>query len=210
MRVGLAALGLLCALATTPAHASAFDGEEAVVASTGGVVERKDDCLIVHLTSGTSRTHGCDPKSDLLGHLKGYDRARGLLVLHYTDGDIDDYSVIDLRTGDETFFEAEPEFSPDGDVALEIVAGEFVESFNKRPAINVWRRHGGKFEREWSMPIPAEGQYAVLGWASNERIDVEWTASDIGLEDTEGKALFSLIQESGRWRRVDRPAWLRK
>lgn len=203
-----ATLLLLGSLLTGNAVQGANEREAAVLASTAGVVAKDDRNFLINLRSGRTMSYGCRPGTDCTSvRLQSYHPAKGLMVFHVTDGDVDDYEVLDAETGAGTFFDANPEFSPNGDVAVEIVYGERIQSFNKRPALSIWRRAGGKFVKEWSVPIQAEGRYSVLGWRSNGEVDIEAVTSVVvngrAVNDA-GRSDWTVIRDRTGWRVVTR------
>ena len=210
------ALILVASLLSLPIGARAGDDEAAVLASTAGAVEQDGDHFVIHLKSGKIKLYGCPPKTDCSAvWLDAYDRAGRVFVFHLSDGDIDEYSLVDDRTGATTYLDRAPSFSPTGDVAVELVYGENIASFNQRPAINIWRRSGGKFKREWSRPIVAEGDYTVVGWLSNDRVDIKaviptgWTGRE-RITAGRGTKIISVIRKAKGWRVVSKkvvPEW---
>ena len=201
-------------LILAPAEARQRGDDEPAIAATKGVIVREGDRLVIHTKSGKAVTLADGPScwehanaDRCVGHaFLRHDWARGLFVIerYYYEGA--DHILIDGRTGDMTLMQADPSLSPMGDVALELVYGES-HYYAGRPTLNVWRRVGGRFKREWSMPIDGD-YYSVLGWRSNDRIDIEETIQRPGwiveggqrTSADAGTRRMSLIREGRRWR----------
>ncbi len=196
------------------ARADAGDPEDntAELKAAAGAAERDGDRLILHLRSGKTVTFedlplcvaGMPPTC--LAHwyrFHSYDRSKGLFVIWMPCDECQGYLIVDDRSGKETDLYNEPHFSPNGNLAVELVYGEDSGYSGDRPAVNIWRRVGAKFKREWSTPIVAEHNYSVLGWSSNDRVDVEELTQASRREDPSTR-VFSVVRDGKRWRIVDK------
>lgn len=203
------------AMLTVPAEARVPGDDAAAIAAANGTVVREGDRLKVRTKSGRvviladgpscwDHTHA----DRCYGHaFMRHDWARGLFVIerYYYEGA--DHVLVDDRTGEVTLMQADPSLSPMGDTAVELVYGE-THYYAGIPTLNVWRRVNGKFKREWSEPIEAEHSYSVLGWRSNDRIDVEETIPQPEWIVEGGRKVFvdagtrrfSVIREGRLWR----------
>lgn len=200
---------LLCA----SAQARVSENEVAALAATAGAVERIGTRLVIHLRSGKTKELADGPDcyderikaNTCFGYeFQRYDRARGVFVVmqYYYEGA--DYVIVDDRTGQHSLLNADPIFSPMGDVAIELVYGES-HYYPGNPRMSAWRRSpSGKFEREWTTPI-AEGDeyFSVLGWSSNDGIDIERIEPESWNSDG-GARKFSIARDGKTWRVVDK------
>ena len=211
---GVGIVLVLAAAMLLVAQARASEDEARALQAANGSAERDGTRLTIHLTSAKAKVlndgPSCNDEATKANSCYGYefdryDRARGLFVvrqLYYEGGD---HILVDDRTGEETRLQSAPSFSPHGDIAVELVYGES-HYYTGNPALNVWRRVGGKFVREWSMPIVDDGQYEILGWASNESVDIRevtrlgsvWPNGETILDDAGVRVLS--IAKNGTWR----------
>jgi hypothetical protein len=190
------------------------DNMKAMQAARGAAV-RDGDRLTLHLRSGRAKSYvdvpyaSCfspDAKPDCLAHfytLHAYDDVIGLFVLKVPCDECVYYIIVDHRSGDETYLEAEPHFSPIGDVAIELVYGEQRHYVNG-PAVNVWRRVGGTFKREWWKPIVFDDSYSVLGWRSNSHVDIE-AITQASWRKEGGTRRFSVVRRGATWHLENNP-----
>ena len=203
----LLALGLMCLVGG--AKADHDDDDLARVAE--GAVSRTGDHYTVRLRSGKQIAHG-RPKPRVDSHIVGlhsYDRIGDVFVFHWSDGDIDEYTAVDAQSGSVTYFDRPPDFSPNGRRAIELVVGENLESFNQRPAFNIWKRAGRAFTRIWSVPLKGIELCTRARWISDNEVGIEChVAPDTRIGgrwfSEFGKARLAIVFAQGRWRLVFR------
>jgi hypothetical protein len=209
------------AVATTVSAAAAsnstiVDREAPRVQAAASAVERDGTRLVLHLASGNTKTltdgASCFDDPPVLQASKcygfefnRYDSARQVFVVerYYYEGA--SYLAIDARTGEEAVLQADPDFSPNGDVAVELVYGES-GYYSGDPRMSVWRRRAGKFALEWSKPLADGGggtAFSILGWRSNEEVDIEVVTFPSSSTDG-GRRRFSIARAANGWQTIER------
>jgi hypothetical protein len=211
---------IACAILAAAAPVAAADNSTIIereapsVEAAAGAVERDGTKLILHLTSGKTQTLIDGPScfDEEAPRPKGvscygyefnrYDKARHAFVIdqYYYEGG--SYIIVDDRSGELTELQSDPSLSLNGDVALELVYGES-GYYSGEPRISIWRRRAGKFILEWSKPLVnggGEASFAILGWRSNEHVDIE--ASPFWSD--EGLSRFSVVRSRSGWQIIGR------
>lgn len=168
------------ALIFTSARADRLD-DELALSDAKGFATREGNRLVLTLASGKTVAYEdppvCrDPLPNALcyGHrLEGYERQWNLFRVAIDLWEGRDHLLIDDRTGEETAFDGDLQFSASGNHVVEMLAG--VDGYDsKGPAVQVWRRRGHKFVVEWSgaPDVGEETYYSVLAWLTPGRIDL--------------------------------------
>jgi hypothetical protein len=124
---------------------------------------RLGDRLMLHLSSGATRTYQDRSECKIAGHeascqkyrLVAHAGTRGVFVVAKLYYESAEYLLVDDSSGEEAVLRQLPVFSPSGKHALVLLENDEQLGF----AVQVWRREGHRFVVDWSGSPHAEGVY---------------------------------------------------
>jgi hypothetical protein len=123
-----------------------------------------------------------------------------LVQANYEEGE--DFKLIELRTGQVSTFDAEPQISPSGFYALELSSST---GFDEGPAVRLYQRNSGTYRRVLNSRLgtSSEADFKLVSWVEDECLVLDVEAAGSELEFSRWRVKLWKTSSGWKSRRID-------